>query len=151
MRPKERIANFLEKVDWEYLLNKRWNLGISMDNEIWDYLYNDTWDIKYWLDNPDQRVGQVLINLNIIPDDFKIWVDEDVEILKDQGVPIREVLLWGQNYDKDMNRLAKTNWLLLKDMATDHIENILIGGWSREPYTTYFKEELEYRKNNKIK
>ena len=39
---------------------------------------------------------------------------------------IRESFKWGKNYDKDNNPLPKTEWVLLKDLDTSHIVNILI-------------------------
>lgn len=80
---------------------------------------------------------------------------------------IREKFIWGRNYDKDNNRLAKTEYILLKDLATDHIINILIyftlrlrptvdikdpqSVLSREWIANHliFLEELKYRQNDK--
>jgi len=30
-----------------------------------------------WVKNPDERFGQLLINLQIIPDDYTVWKNED--------------------------------------------------------------------------
>ena len=102
----------------------------------------------YWEENPDQRIGQVLINLNLVPDDFKVWHDEEPDILLSQDYQHRDIHFWGRNFDKDMNRLPKTEWILIKDMSTEHIEAILDGGWVNDgdPYKTYFEEELILRK-----
>ena len=55
----------------------------------------------------------------------------------------REYLKWGRNYDKDMNRLIETEWILIKDLSTDHIEAILDGGFCNDNmYLETFKEEL---------
>ncbi len=142
MRPKERIPIFLKLVNWSELQN-RW--GIS---------YNHTFFIKtvekYWLDNYDQRIGQVLINLDLIPDSFNIWSDEESDILKDQGIEPREFLFWGNIYDKDMNRLEKTRQILIKDLNTDHIKAILKMFEDRDNLNPLYKEtflkELELRK-----
>lgn len=32
---------------------------------------------KYWNKHPDQRFGQMLINLRIIPDNYGVWKNED--------------------------------------------------------------------------
>jgi len=139
MRPKERIPIFLEKVDWGKLKD-RWNL-----KEPLKYMCRKA--RTYWYDNPDQRIGQVLINLNLIPDSVDIWMDEDYKILIDQGIPPREILFWGRNYDKDMNLLPKTEFLLIKDMETDHIKAILDGNWCHSSlYKEVFEKELELRK-----
>lgn len=59
----------------------------------------------------------------------------------------RKYLTWGNNYDKDMNRLSETQWVSIENMTTDHIEAILDGGWvSTNPlYEEVFKEELKFR------
>jgi hypothetical protein len=115
MRPIARIDNFLEKVDWKKLKD-RWGLG---------GIYAGSNDIREeWLKVPDQRVGQLMINLGLIPDNFKIWNDEEYEILKDQGLPPEEYLFWGSIYDKDMNPIP-LKYRLVKDMDTDHIEKVL--------------------------
>lgn len=44
---------------------------------------------KYWLDNPDQRFGQMLINLNIVPDG-KYWNTEEVDwLIEKQNLKIK--------------------------------------------------------------
>ena len=35
-----------------------------------------------WTKFPDQRFGQLLINHNIIPDDFNVWNNEDTGLEK---------------------------------------------------------------------
>lgn len=58
----------------------------------------------------------------------------------------RNNMHWGRNYDKDTNRLPKTEYLLIKDMNTDHIEAVLTMFKNAETfYTRVFKDELEYR------
>lgn len=46
-----------------------------------------------WKKNPDMRLGQLLINLCIIPDDYTTWSMEDGDI--------------EEYIDKDVNRLYK--------------------------------------------
>jgi hypothetical protein len=61
----------------------------------------------------------------------------------------RQYLTWGNNFDKDMNRLPKTIYNPIKDMTSDHIQAILDGGWAKNNpfYEELFKEELEFRNN----
>lgn len=116
MRPIERIDNFLSKVDWKKLKD-RWGLG---------GIYTSPGDIKEeWLKVPDQRVGQLMINLGLIPDDFKIWLDEESDILIDQGIPPEECLYWTSIYDKEDNLLEKPITRLIKDLEPNHIKKIL--------------------------
>ena len=74
---------------------------------------------------------------------------------------IRESFKWGKNYDKDNNPLPKTEWVLLKDLDTPHIINILIyftnnlkidginvkSSLDKQwiAYHLFFLEELKYR------
>jgi len=51
---------------------------------------------------------------------------------------IRLDFKWGKNYDADNNRLPTTEWILLKDLSTDHIIAIL----------KYFTEKMQ--KDQKI-
>lgn len=63
----------------------------------------------------------------------------------------RQYLVWGKNYDKDMNRLPETEWVTIQDMTSDHIEAIIDGGYAANNkfYEDVFKEELKFRKKNK--
>lgn len=121
MRPIERIVNFLNLVDWDKL-EERWkqsnNLKCVMTNGV------NTCIIDYWKENPDQRIGQVLINLGIVSDNLLIWNDEESDILLDQGVAPEYCLYWTSIYDKEGNLLDKPVSKLLKDLDTDHIVNI---------------------------
>jgi hypothetical protein len=76
-------------------------------------------------------------------DDFK-----DVSVYDDGSHRTRRTnLVWGVNYDKDMNRLPDTDYRYIKDLSTDHIEAILDGGFCRnEFYKEVFNDELNYRK-----
>ena len=61
---------------------------------------------KYWKSDPDQRFGQLLINIGILPDFPKIWnlEDETIEIWLKEKI---EYLLWktkGQVSSEKENR-----------------------------------------------
>jgi len=148
MRPTERIDNFIQKVDWKFLI-ERW-FGEQGDRGLFiDINYKI---INYWKENPDQRIGQVLINLGLLPDNFNVWNDEERYILKDQGLAPEEYLFWGSIYDKDMNPIPLMH-KLIKDMDTDHIEKVLTlytGEESRlsTEYITAFTNVLKYRNRN---
>ena len=80
-------------------------------------------------------------SINIIPAiDLTIEDDGSHELR-------RQYLTWGNNYDKDMNRLPETIYNPIKDMTSDHIQAILDGGWSKNNtfYEEIFKEELKFR------
>lgn len=129
MRPIERIDNFLEKVNWANLIEERWNLPAptsgedSIVNNILGYS-NYTAFENYWKENPDQRVGQVLINLGLVPDNLRIWSDEEEDILISQGVPPEECVYWTSIYDRENNLLSAPVTRLIKDLDISHILNI---------------------------
>ena len=151
-RPKERIIPFLEftKERIEEICKDVWNISNEKDFNIIDSNDNLEKIENFWLENPDLRFSQVLVGLGIIPNipGFWYYIEED-EILEKLGIPTREYLLWGQNYDKDMNLLPKTLYKPIKDLSTDHIQAILEGGYAkREKYIKCFKEELKLRNGN---
>ena len=118
MRPHERIEHFLENVDWSKL-QTRWGLdpdGLNLDTKIVE---------DYWKENPDQRFGQVLINLGFIEDKLNIWIDEEYDILIAQGLETRDVIFWTSYYDKDNKLLDKPISRLIKDLDTEHIQTLL--------------------------
>lgn len=148
MRLKERIPVFLDNVNWNKLA-KRWDLDIS----AFDYIKPANEPIAegvidYWNENYDQRFGQVLINLNSIEDTFRIWHDEEQTILLEQGCKLRDIILWGNNFNKEGERLPKTKWILVKDLNTDHIKAILDTQFLNltADYIKMFKDELKLRK-----
>jgi hypothetical protein len=86
MRPKERIPVFLSLVDWE-TLSERWGIDVDMFNAVLtlEGKLRPT-IVNYWLRYPNFTIGQILINLEIVPDLAQIWVDEEENILEDQGI-----------------------------------------------------------------
>jgi hypothetical protein len=142
MRRPERILGFLQTVDWKFL-GERWNMNL-------EHLDIPT-IITEWKKVPDQRIGQLLINLGMLEDSIRVWVDEEENILRDQGVKPRQYTFWGRNFNEKKELLPKTEWLLIKDMTTEHIQAILKdvedGVMSiSNYYLDIFKEEIEFRK-----
>ena len=81
---------------------------------------------------------------------------EDTSIIDDGTHELRrENLSWGVNYTKDMVRLPKTQFKLLKDIETDHIVAIIkyFKDLNRElnpDYLKYFKYRIKNEKKTKI-
>ena len=122
MRPIERIDNFLEKVNWYKLFYDRWKLSPTDVYKVeHERLLNI---IEYWKENPDQRIGQLLINLELVPDNLKIWSDEEEDILISQGIPPEECVYWTSIYDRQNNLLSVPITRLIKDLDINHILNI---------------------------
>lgn len=121
MRPKERINNFLKKVDWDKLY-KEWDVENSKPGDWKDF---EQYFLKYWNENPDQRIGQVLINLGILPDRTTIYCAEESDILMNQGYAPEECIFWTSIYDENENLMSSPKSNLICDLSIDHIENIL--------------------------
>jgi len=136
MRPIERIPLFMKMVNTDKLAERWWVLPDLLK----DALTQENFE-TYWLNNPDQRIGQVLINLDLIPDSMNIWMDEVQDILLDQGMPPRDCLFWTSLFDKEGNRLEEPMSKLIKDLESNHIKNILNSEKLR--LSELYKETLE--------
>ena len=145
MRLKERIPNFIEKVNIENLLLNIWELPVS--KETIESIKKDLPRIQQlWTEYPDERFSQTLVNNNYIPNYQGFWYYmEESEILKEQGVDASEYLFWGQNYDEKGKRLPETRYRLIKELDTDHIKTILNEGHTEEgsEYHKALTKELE--------
>jgi hypothetical protein len=91
---------------------------------------------KKWFECPDQRFGQLLINLGIIQDNLIDWNKEIV----DYPIPyedIRKILSWKTLDNRD---------IFIRDLETDHINKILE---TQKHITKNYKDlllkELRYR------
>ena len=145
MRPIERIDDFLSKVDWDKLYYERWKINPDDLPRVHKSELDNM--VHYWKKNYDQRVGQVLINLGLIPDSLFAWNDEEPNILISQGFDPAECYYWGNNYDKDMNRLPKTIYKPIRELSTEHILSIIDGGFIifNRLYSGIMEEELRRR------
>lgn len=85
-------------------------------------------------------------SINIIPAIDLTIIDDGSHELR------RQYLTWGNNYDKDMNRLPETIYNPIMNMTSDHIQAILDGGWAKNNpfYEELFKEELKFRINDSV-
>lgn len=151
MRVKKRINRFLELVDNENLLTNIWKLPLDNGDlrAVLSLIAVKDSDIReYWYSLPDLRYSQVLVNMGIIPNYPGFWYfTEEDEILEQQGCISSEYMLWGVNFDKDMNRLPEIDYRFICDLDTGHIEAILDGNWTKHPrYIAAFNDELNRRK-----
>ena len=123
MRPVERIDNFLSLVDWDWLLFKKWDYARKR-MEILTIVKSDLLK-EEWMKHPDMRIGQLLINMNLIEDDLKVWLLEESDILLEQGIAPIDCLYWVSILDKDGNLLSEPKSKLIKDLDKDHIIAII--------------------------
>lgn len=158
MRNKERVPLVLDIINWFNFIQN--NTGLSKLDENLSIIVNNIKDnedkIKeYWLDCPDLRLGQLLIIKGFAPDQLgSLWyIEEDDWLIKEDYCNIEDIKFWGRNYDKDMNRLSCTEYVLLKNLTTDHIEAIIkyfkdIGRDINPEYLKYFKERIKSNKTD---
>lgn len=104
----------------------------------------------YHKNNPHLRFSQILQHIGLYKEGFWYHI-EDETVLMGLGVEPREVLYWGNNLSKNNNRLKKTNWMLIKDMDTEHIQTVLNNNFTYNlTYLKCFINELKLRKNDAL-
>lgn len=108
---------------------------------------------KFWKQNPDLRFGQLLCVMRFIPDleiENRIWNVEETTWLVDKGYcNYEDINFWGVNYFKTGKPRKKVKHVLLKDLTTDHIANIILWFENQDAlhripskYLEYFKQRL---------
>ena len=151
MRNKNRIQIVLD-----LMLNKEILLHFlnTSSQKLIDDLYNNWEEIKEeWLKYPDCRLGQLLVNLNLIPSkniEHIIWnIEEDDWLIQNGYCNIEDIKFWGINYYKNGKKRKTTKFKLLRDLDINHIKNIIIFFEKYNSLDKLNKEYLEYF-NNKI-
>lgn len=145
MRNKNRI-----KIVLDLMLDKETLLHFlnTPSQKLIDNIYNNWEEIKEeWLKSPDQRFGQLLSNLGLVPKDIEdyIWnIEEDDWLIKNGYCNIEDVKFWGVNYYKNGKQRKTTKFKLLKDLDIDHIKNIIIFFEKYNSLDKLNKEYLEY-------
>jgi len=147
MRPIERIKPYihlLKGMNNAIDISEKESITLSQSKPDYDELE------KIWLENPDWRFTQVLVNTGTIPNFPGFWYyTEDLDFMLNMGFEPRDVMLWG-TYGKNGDQPLK--YVFLKDMTNEHIQAIIDTQKSiSDRYKIAFENELEYRKDNNIK
>lgn len=146
MRNPDRIQIFKSEVGIEQLV-ERWGVDTAG--------YCPVKFFEYWENNPDQRIGQALINCQMIVDSMEVWNDEDLTILNDLEIDTVNLLLWTSYYDKDKNLLSEAVQRPITELGTGHIKAIL-DDWKngeqclRAEYIRAFNKILKERNTENI-
>lgn len=110
---------------------------------------------KTWLKNPDLRFGQLLCNLGLTSDldvENNIWnVEEDNWLIENNYCNIEDIKFWGINFYKNNKRRKTVKYVLLNDLKTDHIINIIKffeNNLNKIPvkYLEYFNKKIDESK-----
>lgn len=149
MRNKKRIPIalnllFKNKILYDFL-------GIKESG--WAKKLHENWDLieKKWKENPDQRFGQLLVNLNLINSkeiENRIWyVEEDDWLIENNYIKLEDIKFWGINFYKNGRQRKNIKHVLLRDLKTDHIKNIIRFFEGRihrlnQKYLQYFNERI---------
>ena len=125
MRAKERIPIILDAINIPEFLKD----ANAFDQETIDNCINDwilSWEEikKFWLDNPDLRLMQVLINTGLLPNapGFYYYEEEVDYCLKKGYLQPRQILFWG-SYGKEGK--GPYQQILIKNMTTEHLKACL--------------------------
>ena len=114
-----------------------------LDKKVWKEVE------EYWKESHDQRFGQLLVNMSKLYHFSSCYHQEEDDWLIDKGyINVEDIKFWGQNYTKDMVKLDKTNWVLLRDLTTDHIKGLIKffveqGKTINPKYLEYFESRVK--------
>jgi hypothetical protein len=63
----------------------------------------------------------------------------------DDLLKIRELVVWGRNFDENMKRLPATEWVLIKDLTDDHLDALCLYNPIDWRFKVLFLKEKQYR------
>jgi hypothetical protein len=120
----------------------------TKNSELIHNIY-DNWELieKEWIEYPDSRFGQLLSNLELVTKEIEnhIWnIEEDDWLFKNNHCNIEDVKFWGINFYKNGKKRKTVKYKLLKDLKTDHINNIIKFFEDQNILDKLNKEYLEY-------
>lgn len=123
MRKKERIPVVLEHINWEHFIKYIGDNDNSLQS-ILDVIQHNINNIReYWEKNYDQRLAQVLFNLNIPNLSVTEYYLEEVDYLINKNfVRPEKILFWG-TFGKDGKQDLK--WVPIENMEIEHLEAVL--------------------------
>lgn len=139
---------FCKKKNFKMYLRDIVCLESKNEIEYWSEVFYEKFKEikKYHKIFPEFRFSQILQVYGLYKEGFWFYIEDDIMLMK--FVEPREVLYWGNNYSEKGNRLKKTNWILIKDMSTEHIKAILDGNFTNNlMYLKAFNNELKLREN----
>ena len=140
---------FSKKKNFKMYLRDIVNIESANEIKAWsENFYLCFYELKkLHKEHPYLRFSQILQHMGLYKEGFWYYIEDDIMLMK-LGVEPREVLYWGNNYSAKGNRLKKTNWILIKDMSTQHIKAVLDGNFTNNlVYLKAFNNELKLREN----
>lgn len=128
-RNVKRIPIILDLLHANYL-DFLLDIGIGDDNKIQltNVFFVKKEEIqKFWEENPDLRLTQVLVNMDIIPNIPGTWYyTEEVDYVVERGwIKFEDINFWGVNYTADGKRLPSTVYKTLSEIDDQHVLAIL--------------------------
>jgi hypothetical protein len=150
MRNKKRIPIVLDKIDWNLFISDNLELNISQTNLLVNKIKDNIEGItNYWNNNPDLRLGQLLIKQGYTPETLKLWNCEETDWLVNNNLcAFEDINFWGRTRDINNNKLPQIQYIVLKELDDAHISAIL--DWCDEhnikikpKYEEYFNKRIE--------
>jgi hypothetical protein len=130
-------------------INKTLYHFLGTNTPGWAKKLHKNWGLieKEWLKYPDSRFGQLLSYLNLVDKEIedRIWnIEEDIWLIKNGYCNIEDITFWGVNFYKNGKQRKTVKFVLLKDLKTDHIQNIIKFFEDQNMLHKLNKEYLEY-------
>jgi len=150
MRNPKRIPIILDKIDWQMFVNEcaKDSTDELTKKALLTRIQRDIKRIRdFWLEYPDLRLGQLLINDGYLDDTQFAWNVEEIDwMIKTGQLDFEDICFWGKNFDKDGNKLPKTEYITLREVTPEHAQAILdfIEKHNRHlpmRYLNYFKKK----------
>lgn len=147
MRNKKRIPIVLNKIDWKLFISDNLELNEKQTNLLVNKINDNIQGItNYWNNNPDLRLGQMLIIQGYLPENYKLFQVEETEWLVENNLcKFEEINFWGRTRDEFNNKLPQIEYILLKDVNDAHISAIL--DWCEDHNIKINKNYKEYFEN----
>ena len=107
---------------------------------IKNYDFRASEDEKYFIDASFDENGDISY--------VRVGGNKDYEKIEASSIHeyIRENISWGRNFNEKGERVP-TEYILIKDLGTEHIQAILDGGFGVKRIRHYLENELRWRQH----
>ena len=131
-RIKQRIPLFLARLDIEKLVLKLWHTtedkedsGYRIDLQIIIETVRDKDFEELWINNPDLRFGQLMVNEGFNIFDAIYNLEESDILVEYCGLSRPESYIWGSNYNEDGSMRQETLYRFIDELDDKHLATMV--------------------------